>query len=458
MKSFAAILLVLGAAASPAATQDSTCQKWCDNTNFPAQCSSQAKSNLGPCYTCGPYKTNTAAKLCDGLCADTSNDSKNCDSCENLCDANKTCSNGKCVKSAASQFSSSTPASTSSISLTATVTSSARVSASSTASTTVKPSSSKTSSSTSSSKTSSSTSSSKTSSSTSSSKTSSSTSSSSISCALPTIPARTYALDVTLGSGNQQLLFPGAYRYELRINTIPAPSTANAALTQCKALCSSQANCRTIAVYKYNDGSYLCETWASAYSDGAMISPGSGDTTTGLIPTKLDIYSVTNWAAPAGPILQNGQFANGCLEPWGTGAAPDIDYNFNDTATFFEVLPCGSDCPTSSSHYLHFTYVNNLPGVPLANMGLSAATSPSITSGTTYTLSFWVKGNSGGSINVQDITNPNNTFDNTYAATGAWQHVTFNIVAEYNLQLFFQVHGTSLIDWYLADVSLLAVA
>lgn len=40
-------------------------------------------SEQGPCYECGPFKTNPAEELCEDECVDTSSDPDNCGRCGN---------------------------------------------------------------------------------------------------------------------------------------------------------------------------------------------------------------------------------------------------------------------------------------------------------------------------------------------------------------------------------------
>src|ERR1700753_736243 len=124
-----------GVTASPASNSNSKCNNWCQNTNFPDSCVSQAKNSLGPCYECGPYKTSSDGRLCDGVCADISSDVNNCGSCENECGSKHICSNGKCVKSTtSSSLASSSTKATSSITTTTSSSSSSSLSSSSSSS------------------------------------------------------------------------------------------------------------------------------------------------------------------------------------------------------------------------------------------------------------------------------------------------------------------------------------
>ncbi|KAF2665330.1 hypothetical protein BT63DRAFT_428302 [Microthyrium microscopicum] len=99
MKSFAILLLALGVAASPASSKaPKQCVDFCNDSSDTDTCVSQAKKGLGQCYTCGPFKTISSEKLCDGNCVDINTDNDNCGDCEQSCGSKKTCQNGRCVK------------------------------------------------------------------------------------------------------------------------------------------------------------------------------------------------------------------------------------------------------------------------------------------------------------------------------------------------------------------------
>jgi hypothetical protein len=78
-----------GAAATPAAQAVNKCKTWCDNTDFPGSCRSDAANATGPCYECGPYAppqpnpSTIEPKLCDGKCTDLKHDASNCGRCGN---------------------------------------------------------------------------------------------------------------------------------------------------------------------------------------------------------------------------------------------------------------------------------------------------------------------------------------------------------------------------------------
>ncbi|PVI08117.1 hypothetical protein DM02DRAFT_648181 [Periconia macrospinosa] len=79
------LLFVLTAVATVQAQGNSVCAHWC-KANFAkpgSVCTDPASQSKGPCYDCGPLKTNQAAQLCAGACVDTNTDNKNCGVCGN---------------------------------------------------------------------------------------------------------------------------------------------------------------------------------------------------------------------------------------------------------------------------------------------------------------------------------------------------------------------------------------
>jgi hypothetical protein len=170
--------------------------------------------------------------------------------------------------------------------------------------------------------------------------------------------------------------------------------------------------------------------------------------------TGVSVYSVTNWTPPAGPLVENGEFSTGCFSPWVTAATyTPIGANFNNSNIFYEVIPCGNDCKSSSKYYVHFTYINTINGPVRANAIFNMQTNPAIIPGMEYTLSVWIKGN-GGILQLFDATSY--SFNNTYQSTGAWEHVSFIFAPDPNFLLWFEVSDTSLVDWYVDDVQVVA--
>ena len=93
---FVFLKINLARAAPPS---NSDCVKWCASNfaNAGATCTSQAAHATGPCFTCGPKKTITSEKLCNGVCTNTASDKDNCNSCGNTCDLGFTCCSSSCA-------------------------------------------------------------------------------------------------------------------------------------------------------------------------------------------------------------------------------------------------------------------------------------------------------------------------------------------------------------------------
>jgi len=65
----------------------SACAQWCAANFAPApgaDCTDLAAQGTGPCYVCGPRRSDPHEKLCGGACSDTSSDSNNCGACGNV--------------------------------------------------------------------------------------------------------------------------------------------------------------------------------------------------------------------------------------------------------------------------------------------------------------------------------------------------------------------------------------
>jgi len=90
---------VLGRPQTGSRGGNSQCAQWCA-TNFPANpgalCTSPAAHGGGPCYQCGPLKTNPGEQLCRGACTDTNSDNNNCGACGHVCPFDSTCQSGVC--------------------------------------------------------------------------------------------------------------------------------------------------------------------------------------------------------------------------------------------------------------------------------------------------------------------------------------------------------------------------
>lgn len=91
---------MLAVAAVPQGDSNTVCSQWC-HSNFASveagQCTTQASAGTGPCYTCGPQKTDPNQQLCNGMCVNTSSDTQNCGSCGTACSAGATCVSGVCT-------------------------------------------------------------------------------------------------------------------------------------------------------------------------------------------------------------------------------------------------------------------------------------------------------------------------------------------------------------------------
>ncbi|KAF2665347.1 hypothetical protein BT63DRAFT_458919 [Microthyrium microscopicum] len=435
MKSLVILLLALSAAASPAQQKDSSsrCKSWCDNTNKPGQCTSQANNGLGACYTCGPYKSLASEKLCDGNCADTASDAKNCGSCGNECGSKKMCSAGKCVKSTTSSVlitSSAKPVS----SVKTTSAASSSKPASSSASTSSRPAStsSRPASTFSSSKSASTASSSIVSSS---SLSSVSASASSVSCPAATTAANTYAV-ATSGALGYRYVPPSSG------TQISDSTDLDTTIAECENLCSTTPSCQAFWVVKYSSqDTYICTISPAPYEASYF----SYDSTLSD-PQSTVVYSVTNWTPPAN-ILANGDFENGCLAPFKSSSS------FGPTGPAVQIVPCGQygDCISGSYYALLAGQQSTTP--PNTNYGVVLSGSPITTPGTAYTVTAWVKGTSG-ELWIND--NQGAIPTDVISATGSWQQVSVGFTGAYgqSINFFAKVNTASptQFEWRIDDI------
>jgi len=412
--------VLTGVAASPTSNSNSQCNTWCQNTNFPGSCASQAKDSLGPCYECGPYKTSSNEKLCDGVCADTSNDVKNCGSCENLCGSKQICSTGKCVKATTSSksASSSTKHSSSLIlsSSSAKAPSSSHPPATSTSSTSTPPAAS--------------------------------------SCPTPAIN-KGYKHEVDAGPGCDYLgaeLGPTMDgNDEFYYFDIDPTFSKEKGVPICAAACSAIADCQTFEWHNITNAPVpfytFCEFNAAPYNASYLYC---GETSSQTV--SLSLYSMTNWKKP-GYNLQNAGFETGCLFPW------QVDLEVGNATDFYaEVIPCDKsvkgDC-IEGDYYAHL--YGGTPGVPKYDGGrgpyaesfyVSLSNWPITTQGVNYTVTVWVKGLSG-SLKMNSLNGPTSQLE---SPTGEWQQIETWFIADYGYPLILTAIDGYVIDYYIDDI------
>ncbi|KAF2671724.1 hypothetical protein BT63DRAFT_422252 [Microthyrium microscopicum] len=447
MKSFVITLLALCAAASPATSANKRCEVWCDNTNNPGSCTSQAKSGLGACYTCGPYKTLSSEKLCDGKCADTASDAKNCGSCGNGCGSKKICSAGKCVKSVASalpssslKVTSSKAGSSSSVkSISSPKASSSKAVSSVPASSVKSTSSVKSASSTKPVSSSKSTSSPKpTSSATStlsgSTSSTSTTSSSTQICSPRGVPGRQFALLAQGGVG---------YKYTPPIADIvpqepleTQSAVFNTALLACEELCKREDTCRTIHISNTTSSPYLtCGLNAEPFNNATDFTYDSTSTD----PQYSWVYNVTNWLSPW-RVIDDAQFETGCLPPW------------------TEIQPLGPSGPaaivqTCDNSTACGPYMARLAASQTTNAGndfsLGIEQSPAVIGGVAYYLSASIKGTSG-SLKLVNTADPSAT--QVFTPTGNWETIQMNFTGVVGQFIEFVAFDDTAFDWSIGNV------
>ncbi|KAH7241203.1 hypothetical protein BKA59DRAFT_545754 [Fusarium tricinctum] len=85
-----------------AAQGNSACAKWCAAgfTNSGADCTSLAAKGRGPCYQCGPLRSNPTdgMALCAQKCVNTQTDLQNCGACGIACAPDSLCIKGTCAQ------------------------------------------------------------------------------------------------------------------------------------------------------------------------------------------------------------------------------------------------------------------------------------------------------------------------------------------------------------------------